>query len=144
MSNFDKNQVISWQNTLFPAGNFLVPNFLFPVFLPGNVPLYSEVIERQIWINILGTSKLHIKLAHRYVPISYFCNFISFPKKGMKVLTSLNLLTENQKRCYQIKECYLQRNSWPPWKIFPACLWYLCYKNKTNNYRLTCCHSLQA
>ena len=27
----------------FPAGNFLVPNFLFPVFLPGNVPLYSKV-----------------------------------------------------------------------------------------------------
>ena len=26
----------------FPAGNFLVPNFMFPAFLPGNLPLYTQ------------------------------------------------------------------------------------------------------
>ena len=29
----------------FPVGNFLVPNFLFPVFLPGNVPLYFRLTK---------------------------------------------------------------------------------------------------
>ena len=38
-ANFDKTRKFSGK-CHFPAGNFLVPNFLFPVFLPGNVPLY--------------------------------------------------------------------------------------------------------
>ena len=33
LASFDRNQEISWESALFPAGNFLVPNFLFPVFL---------------------------------------------------------------------------------------------------------------
>ena len=46
MANFDKNLEISWENTLYPPGNFLVT--YFPVFLPGNVLLYLKGYCNQI------------------------------------------------------------------------------------------------
>ena len=36
---FDFSGFSCFPGPQFPAGNFLVINFLFPVFLPGNVPL---------------------------------------------------------------------------------------------------------
>ena len=89
---YGQNKTSGLQDIRAKPGNFLVPNFLFPVFLPGNVPLYSQLhknsyLSKRILPNDCNSTKKKAKHNNQHSRCELLTlSFTSTPYHIVKVI----------------------------------------------------------